>query len=173
MHGSGKLCAWQPNNLWSNAMHKQQLLAWDVWLGIFLQLGIFSLGALADDLSFRNFATSDLWLVILRLSSSLCLTSEIPTTFGEVCAPPKWGSPCKLKAHCMGQGNWALCKLWSLDPCRFSSTTQLAKNSNSDLHVFSSHPISQSSTHNILGRDQGCTLCRSTLCLHSSIAYPF
>ena len=36
----------------------------------------------------------------------------------------------------MGQGNWALCKLWSLDPCRFSSTTQLAKNSNSDLHFF-------------------------------------
>ena len=154
MHGSGKLCAWQPNNLWSNAMHKQQLLAWDVWLGIFLQLGIFSLGSLADDLSFRNFATSDLWLDILRLSSSLCLTSEILTIFGEVCAPPKWGSPCKLKAHCMGQGNWALCKLWFWDLC--------------DSHLNSTW----SSTHNILGRDQGCTLCRSTLCLHSSIAYP-
>ena len=119
------------------------------WLGMFGLVSFFSLGSLADDLSFRNFATSDLWLVILRLSSSLCLTSEIPTTFGEVCAPPKWGSPCKLKAHCMGQGNWALCKLWSLDPCRFSSTTQLAKTSNSDLHFFFSSNQSIKHTQHI------------------------
>ena len=82
------------------------------------------------------------------------LSSEIPTILGEVCAPPRWGSPCKLKTHCMGQGNWALCKLWFWDLC--------------DSHLNSTW----SSTHNILGRDQGCTLCRSTLCLHSSIAYP-
>ena len=55
------------------------------------------------------------------------LSSEIPTILGEVCAPPRWGSPCKLKTHCMGQGTWALCKLWFWNLLLFSSQLNLIK----------------------------------------------
>ena len=43
---------------------------------------------------------------ISPLTSQLCfLTSEIPTSLGEVCAPPRCGRPHILKTQCVGQGN--------------------------------------------------------------------